>query len=178
MQALEKRVKKIVLLKEKLLKEESLTDKEKVKMEKKIKRMQKRFSHFHEDERLKMDIYFNAFGKHVVVDYDSRRIMVIKGEVPKSFRTQIFSFLLAYLILFLFFLTSVFLGAFGLIEERYVNATSFVMTLGSIVLNVWNLIDGYKWMKEGALRIFLILLPIIIIYNIINLIIDIMLFMD
>ncbi len=165
-----KRVHKIVEMQNKLDRDINLTDKEKVKLEKSIKRMKKRFAYTMKNEKIQMEIFFNSWGSHVVVDYENKKIIKVKGEPPKGLKAHLSSFLLAYLILFIGFTLSVILGAFGIISTNLVTTISLVMNGSSIVLNSWNMIDGRKLFKQY--KIFIVLFAIVIPFNIYNFIND------
>jgi hypothetical protein len=165
-----KKVKKIIALKETLEKDEGLSEKEKVKIQKRITKLRKRFTHISYDEKLQMEIYFCLWGKHIVVDYNRRKVLVIKGNSPTTLPTNIISFLLAYLILLLIFIVASILGAFDILDENLVLSIAVVMNGTAIILNAMNLLDCRKNWKQ--LKFLFYLLPFVIMLNMFNLIID------
>jgi hypothetical protein len=164
-----KKVEKIVLLTEMLSNNDNLSDKKKKKIEKKIVKMKKGFSHIAYDEKLKMEIFFNSWGNHIIVDYENKKVMQINSPPLSKEKANLYSFFLAYFILFLAFIIIIFLGVFEVIENRYVMASTLVMNLASIILNIWNMYDGRKYFAQLK-YFYLLLLPIVILFNLFNLI--------
>lgn len=165
MRELVNKVKKIIKMQLRLDKDENLSEIERKKIEKKISRMKKRFFHVITDEENNMEIFFSSWGKHVVVDYKTNTVLGFKGEIPKSFKTNFFSFLIAYMILIFMFLIAIVLSLFGIISDSLLTVIMMVMNGGAVVLNVWNVIDGRELFKKY--KLFIVLFAFIIPWNIV-----------
>jgi hypothetical protein len=153
-----KKVEKIVALEKKL---EQANEKEKYKLEQKIKKLKRDFYigtftiSQSDGEEIELEnvpkVYHDKKTKHETL-VDGEHIIAL-NYVPSPFTSNFFSFILAHLILLTAYFVCTILFFFDILfTERFFNSLGLVLVSATVVLNVWtgiackDVVKKHKWL--------------------------------